>query len=925
MTKITVSQFARDLNMPADTLLEQLRSAGVELNSLDDIVTPAAKKKLLDKLQSSHGTGSASKKITLTRRKTSEIRQADGSRVQVEVRKRRSIPLDAQKAAIEQRKAEDLAAMKKAAEEEAAKAAKAAEEARLAEEKARQEAEAKAKAEAERKAAEEAKAKELAAQQQQQQQQAQRGEKPAHKDKDVQISTAADKKGADEAAKKAAAAEAARKEAAEREAEAAREAARRKAEEEAQAISAMLNRPRKVIRAEEAPEEKPQTKKATKKDSKSSAPSRRGDRADSGFTDGARNRRSAVSDERRGGGAAAADQEDGWRAAGSRGRNRSRGGRQRQQQQQPRPEPEFISREIHVPETITVADLAHKMSVKASEVIKRMMMLGQMVTINQVLDQETAMIVVEELGHRAVVAKLDDPETFLEEGFDFSDVPFVPRAPVVTVMGHVDHGKTSLLDYIRRSKTAVGEAGGITQHIGAYRVKTEGGWMTFLDTPGHEAFTAMRARGAEVTDVVILVVASDDGVMPQTREAISHAKAANVPMVVAINKIDKPEANPERVKQELVAEGVIPEEYGGDVPFVPVSAKTGQGIDDLLENVLLQAEILELKAQEDIPASGIVIEAQLDRGRGPVATILVQNGTLRRTDVVLAGASYGRVRAMVDENNKAVEAAGPSYPVEIQGLSDVPKAGDEVQVIPDERKAREIALFRQGKYRDVKLARQQAAKLESMFDNIQEGLQTLPLIVKTDVQGSLEALVQSLQKLSTDEVRVDVVYAGVGGVSESDVNLATASNAVIIGFNVRADVQARRVAEANGIDMHFYNVIYDAIDEVKAAMSGMLAPEKREDVIGMVEVREVYTISRIGKVAGCMVTEGVVRRDSSIRQLRNNVVIWTGALDSLKRFKDDAREVRSGFDCGITLRGNNDIEIGDQFEVFEIKEIARTL
>ncbi|SUA66577.1 translation initiation factor IF-2 [Oligella urethralis] len=907
MTKITVSQFARDLNMPADTLLEQLRSAGVELNSVDDIVTPAAKKKLLDKLQSSHGTGSAAKKITLTRRKTSEIRQADGSRVQVEVRKRRSISLDAQKSAIEQRKAEDLAAMKKAAEEEAARAAqaaKAAAEAKLAEEKAQQEA--KARAEAERKAAAEAKAK---AEERAAQQQAQATEAQAQK------SAAAANKAADEQARQAAAEQAA---------EEAREAARRKAEEEAQAISAMLNRPRKAMRAEAAPEEKVQTKKAPKKESKSSTPSRRGDRADSGFTDGARGRRSAVAEERRGGGVAADEQEDGWRAAGGRGRNRNRGGRQRQQQQ-PRPEPEFISREIHVPETITVADLAHKMSVKASEVIKRMMMLGQMVTINQVLDQETAMIVVEELGHKAVVAKLDDPETFLEEGFDFSDVPLVPRAPVVTVMGHVDHGKTSLLDYIRRSKTAVGEAGGITQHIGAYRVKTEGGWMTFLDTPGHEAFTAMRARGAEVTDVVILVVASDDGVMPQTREAISHAKAANVPMVVAINKIDKPEANPERVKQELVAEGVIPEEYGGDVPFVPVSAKTGQGIDDLLENVLLQAEILELKAQEDIPASGIVIEAQLDRGRGPVATILVQNGTLRRTDVVLAGASYGRVRAMVDENNQAVEAAGPSYPVEIQGLSDVPKAGDEVQVIPDERKAREIALFRQGKYRDVKLARQQAAKLESMFDNIQEGLQTLALIVKTDVQGSLEALVQSLQKLSTDEVRVDVVYSGVGGVSESDVNLATASNAVIIGFNVRADVQARRVAETNGIDMHFYNVIYDAIDEVKAAMSGMLAPEKREDVIGMVEVREVYTISRIGKVAGCMVTEGVVRRDSSIRQLRNNVVIWTGALDSLKRFKDDAREVRSGFDCGITLRGNNDIEIGDQFEVFEIKEIARSL
>ena len=908
MTKNTVAQFAKDLKMPADTLLEQLRSAGVELNSVDDVVTPAAKKKLLEKLQSSQGTGSAAKKITLTRRKTSEIRQADGSRVQVEVRKRRSIPAAAKQAAAQELAAEEQLAQQKAAEE-----------AKLAEEKARQEAEAKAEAAAEaerqaaeaaRKAEEEAKAKELAAQK-------------AAKEVQKPVSTQ-DNKAAAEAAKNAAAEEAARKEAADREAEAARNEARRKAEEEAQAISAMLNKPRKVIRAEETPAEKPAA--AKKAASKTGSNTRRGaDRADSGFTDGGRGRRgAAATEERRGGGAAATTQEEGWRAAGGRGRNRGRGSRQ--QQQQPRPEPEFIAREIHVPETITVADLAHKMSVKASEVIKRMMMLGQMVTINQVLDQETAMIVVEELGHKAVVAKLDDPETFLEEGYDFSDVEFIPRAPVVTVMGHVDHGKTSLLDYIRRSKKASGEAGGITQHIGAYRVRTEeGGIMTFLDTPGHEAFTAMRARGAEATDVVILVVASDDGVMPQTREAISHAKAAEVPMVVAINKIDKPEANPERVKQELVAEGVIPEEYGGDVPFVPVSAKTGQGIDDLLENVLLQAEILELTAQADIPAKGIVIEAQLDRGRGPVATVLVQSGTLRRGDVVLAGASYGRVRAMVDENNQQVTEAGPSYPVEIQGLSDVPKAGDEVQVVLDERKAREIALFRQGKFRDVKLARQQAAKLESMFDNIQEGLQTLTLIVKTDVQGSQEALVQSLVKLSTEEVRVEVVYAGVGGVSESDVNLATASNAVIIGFNVRADQQARRIAETNDIDMHFYNVIYDAIDDVKAAMSGMLAPEKREDVIGMVEVREVYSISRIGKVAGCMVTDGVVRRDSSVRQLRNNVVIWTGALDSLKRFKDDAKEVRSGFDCGITLRGSNDIEVGDQFEVFEIKEIARTI
>lgn len=945
MTKNTVTQFAEDLNMPADTLLEQLRSAGVELNSVDDVVTPAAKKKLLEKLQSSHGTGSAAKKITLTRRKTSEIRQADGSRVQVEVRKRRSIPTVTPQEAAKEAAAEERVAQQKALEDQAA--AKAAEEARLAEEKARQEAEEKSKteaaaaaavAEAERKAAEEAAAKQLEAQKAEQAAAAapKQEQKPVQKQANKPAPRQAQGQGQKPAprhasadSKKAPAQDATRKAAParDREAEAARNEARRKAEAEAQAISAMLNKPRKVVKAAEpAPDAAAEAKKAPKKDAKASTGRRAGERADSGFTDGARGRRApAAAEEPRRTGGAAAVQEEGWRAAGGRN-TKSRGRGRRGQQQQARPEPEFIAREIAVPETITVADLAHKMSVKATEVIKHLMMLGQMVTINQVLDQETAMIVVEELGHKAVTAKLDDPEIFLEEGYDFSDVEFVTRPPVVTVMGHVDHGKTSLLDYIRRSKTATGEAGGITQHIGAYRVRTEqGGIMAFLDTPGHEAFTAMRARGADATDVVILVVAADDGVMPQTREAISHAKAAEVPMVVAINKIDKPEANPERVKQELVAEGVIPEEYGGDVPFVPVSAKTGQGVDDLLENVLLQAEILELTAQTETPAKGIVIEAQLDRGRGPVATVLVQSGTLRRGDVVLAGSSYGRVRAMVDENNKPVAEAGPSCPVEIQGLSDVPNAGDEVQVVLDDRKAREIALFRQGKFRDVKLARQQAAKLESMFDNIQEGLQTLALIVKTDVQGSQEALVQSLVKLSTEEVRVEVVYAGVGGVSESDVNLAIASNAVIIGFNVRADVQARRVAENNGIDMHFYNVIYDAIDDVKAAMSGMLAPEKREEVIGMVEVREVYKISRIGTVAGCMVTEGLVRRDSSVRQLRNNVVIWTGALDSLKRFKDDAKEVRSGFDCGITLRSNNDIEVGDQFEAFEIKEFARTL
>ncbi|HEY7804211.1 MAG TPA: translation initiation factor IF-2, partial [Orrella sp.] len=619
---------------------------------------------------------------------------------------------------------------------------------------------------------------------------------------------------------------------------------------------------------------------------------------------------------------AAAPARDGWRAGkgGKGGKQRGRGAKVIQEVAPV----EFVAREVHVPETITVADLAHKMAVKAAEVIKHLMKLGQMVTINQVLDQETAMIVVEELGHTAVAAKLDDPEAFLEETAS-ADFEETPRAPVVTVMGHVDHGKTSLLDHIRRAKVASGEAGGITQHIGAYHVTTERGMVTFLDTPGHEAFTAMRARGAKATDIVILVVAADDGVMPQTREAIHHAKAAGVPLVVAVNKIDKPEANPDRVKQELVSEEVVPEEYGGDVPFVSVSAKTGQGIDDLLENVLLQAEILELKAAIDAPAKGLVIEARLDKGRGPVATVLVQSGTLHRGDNVLAGASYGRVRAMLDENGKPVQSAGPSIPVEIQGLTEVPAAGDELMSLADERKAREIALFRQGKFRDVKLARQQAAKLESMFEPTAEGMQTLSLIVKTDVQGSQEALVAALVKLSTEEIKVQVVHAAVGGVSESDVNLAIASGAVVIGFNVRADQATRKLAENNGVDIRYYNIIYDAVDEVKAAMSGMLSPERREEVVGMVEVREVYHISKIGTVAGCMVTDGLVRRDSHVRMLRDNVVIWTGHIDSLRRFKDDVKEVKSGFDCGITLKGNNDIKVGDQFEAFEVREVARSL
>ena len=566
------------------------------------------------------------------------------------------------------------------------------------------------------------------------------------------------------------------------------------------------------------------------------------------------------------------------------------------------------------------------MAVKASEVIKQLMKLGQMVTINQVLDQETAMILVEEMGHVAHAAKLDDPEALLEVGEEHPDAELLPRAPVVTVMGHVDHGKTSLLDYIRRAKVASGEAGGITQHIGAYHVETPRGMITFLDTPGHEAFTAMRARGAKATDIVILVVAADDGVMPQTREAIAHAKAAGVPLVVAINKIDKPGSNPDRVKTELVAEQVVPEEYGGESPFISVSAKTGEGIDTLLENVLLQAEILELKASIDTPAKGLVIEAKLDKGRGPVATIMVQSGTLKRGDIVLAGSSYGRVRAMLDENGKPINEAGPSIPVEIQGLTEVPAAGEEVMVLADERKAREIALFRQGKYRDVKLAKQQAAKLENMFEQMGEGeVKNLALIIKADVQGSQEALVASMQKLSTSEVRVQVVHAAVGGISESDVNLALASKAVIIGFNVRADASARKLAESSGIDIRYYNIIYDAIDEIKAAMGGMLSPEKRESALGLVEIRQVFMVSKVGAIAGCYVLEGMVKRGAHVRLLRDNVVIWTGELDSLKRFKDDVKEVKNGFECGLSLKNYNDIKEGDQLEVFEVQEVARTL
>jgi len=1001
MSSNTVAQFAIELKMPANVLLDQLRSAGVELNSVEDNVTDSDKARLLESLRRSHGA-TEGKKITLTRRQTSEIRQADGTgksrTIQVEVRKKRVFvkrdtpdavdgtstdvaaqpasdlhdanvpaeqvavaPVAIEASAVEQH---DAPAIETAADEKTVSVETIAAET-FVEEKAEPvvapavQAEPEVVAQVSPAVSVEAN---VEAQPVAQEPAAQAAPvvsadvtEPAAPPVEVatELNTPVPASvepvvtepvvapAATVPAEPAKWTKPLRGRAAPTVAPAApvdgavRDEARRASEAEAAALRDMLNRPRKVIKAPE-PEaaalsgtlHKPSAgAKGAKKEGATDAAGKKvikSGEVSSTWSDDASRKKPAEKRD-----APAAPGRDGWRAGGkgkAGGKKGARGSNAAQTQDRREPAPiEFIAREIHVPETISVADLAHKMSVKAGEVIKHLMKLGQMVTINQVLDQETAMIVVEELGHKAIAAKLDDPEAFLDEEAPHEDVQLMPRAPVVTVMGHVDHGKTSLLDYIRRAKVASGEAGGITQHIGAYHVETERGMVTFLDTPGHEAFTAMRARGAKATDLVILVVAADDGVMPQTREAIHHAKAAGVPLVVAVNKIDKPGANPERVKQELVVEEVVPEEYGGDVPFVSVSAKTGEGIDALLENVLLQAEVLELKAAIDAPAKGIVIEARLDKGRGPVATILVQSGTLHRGDVVLAGASYGRVRAMLDENGKPIQSAGPSIPVEIQGLTEVPAAGDELMSLADERRAREIALFRQGKFRDVKLARQQAAKLESMFENVTEGSQTLSLIVKTDVQGSQEALVTSLVKLSTEEVRVQVVHAAVGGISESDVNLAIASGAVIIGFNVRADASSKKLAESNGVDIRYYNIIYDAVDEVKLAMSGMLAPEKREEVIGMVEIREVYTISRIGTVAGCMVTEGLVRRDSQVRLLRGNVVHWTGYLESLRRFKDDVKEVKSGFDCGITLRNNNDLQVGDQLEIFEIKEVARSL
>ena len=941
MTNITVAEFANELKRPADTLMEQLQAAGVPKQSASDALTDADKQKLLNYLQG--GDAAPRRKITLTKKTTSEIKQADATgkarTIQVEVRKKRTFVKRDDEPVAAPEPVEAPAPAPAAPVIDAAEQARRDDEARRQQElMRRQEEEAAEKRrqreEQERQAAERTAAADAPAAAPAPAAEPAPAAAPAASAPAPLAEPAAAPAPAAEPAPAPAPAPVAAAPSAEAEDEAARareqEESRRKALAEAEAIRAMMSAPRKVLVAK-----KPEDRKAdeAKAGAKGTLTKPAGTAAKTTTTANKEVKSAKLSSSWAGdpakkkgiptrGDTSGGVGRGNWRS-GPRGR---RGDRDRDERSAPAAPVEQRVIEVHVPETITVAELAHKMAVKASEVIKALMKMGQMVTINQPLDQDTAMIVVEEMGHTAVVAALDDPEAFTEDEVQAAAAEALPRPPVVTVMGHVDHGKTSLLDYIRRAKVAVGEAGGITQHIGAYHVETPRGVVSFLDTPGHEAFTAMRARGAQATDIVILVVAADDGVMPQTREAIKHAKAAQVPIVVAITKSDKPEANPDKVKGELVGEEVVPEEFGGDSPFVSVSSKTGQGIDELLEHVLLQAEVLELKAPVEAAAKGIVIEASLDKGRGPVATVLVQSGTLKVGDVVLAGQTSGRVRAMLDENGRQAKSAGPSIPVEIQGLADVPQAGDDFMVMADERRAREIATYRAGKFRNTKLAKQQAAKLENMFADMTAGeVKTLPIIIKADVQGSQEALSQSLLKLSTDEVKVQLVYTGVGGISESDINLAIASNAVVIGFNVRADVGARKLAEGNDIDIRYYRIIYDAVDELKTAMSGMLAPEQKEEVIGTAEIRTVFVASKIGTVAGSYVTSGVVRRDAHFRLLRDNVVIYTGEIESVKRMKDDVREVKEGFECGIKLKNYNDIREGDQLEIFEIKEIARTL
>ncbi|ASI90012.1 translation initiation factor IF-2 [Vibrio mediterranei] len=904
MTKLTVKALSEEIGTPVDRLIEQLADAGLN-KSESDQVNDEEKQTLLTHLKKEHGDTSGDAeptRLTLQRKTRSTLSVSAGGGkskdVQVEVRKKRTY---VKRSAIdEQAKREAEEAANREAEERAQ---------REAEELAKREAAEKAQREAEEKAKQEAEEKRLA-------------EEKAKREAD-------DKRDVDSTAEKRDEAEKAKKQMNAKNAEAKKEAdeLKRRQEEEAQrkaeAEAARLAEEARKLAEENAArwsEEEKKSKDSEKADyhTTTSTYAREAEDAQDRSEEKAPRRRKKKS---------AQERDD------SRG---GRGGRNQRGKKGKLAKPTSMQhgfdktatvakQDVVIGETIVVSELAQKMSVKGTEVIKVMMKMGAMATINQVIDQETAQLVAEEMGHKVVLRKENELEEAVLSDRDATSEA-VSRAPVVTIMGHVDHGKTSTLDYIRRTHVASGEAGGITQHIGAYHVETENGMITFLDTPGHAAFTAMRARGAQATDIVVLVVAADDGVMPQTVEAIQHAKAAGVPLIVAVNKIDKEDANPDNVKNELAQYDVIPEEWGGENMFVHISAKQGTNIDGLLEAILLQSEVLELTAVADGMASGVVVESFLDKGRGPVATVLVQSGTLRKGDIVLCGQEYGRVRAMRDELGKEVTEAGPSIPVEILGLSGVPSSGDEATVVRDERKAREVANYRQGKFRDVKLARQQKAKLENMFSNMTAGdVAELNVVLKADVQGSVEAIADSLLKLSTDEVKVNIVGSGVGGITETDAVLAAASNAIILGFNVRADASARRAVETENLDLRYYSIIYQLIDEVKQAMGGMLAPEFKQEIIGLAEVRDVFKSPKLGAIAGCMVTEGTIKRNNPIRVLRDNVVIYEGELESLRRFKDDVQEVKNGYECGIGVKNYNDVRVGDQIEVFEIVEIKRTL
>ena len=895
MTDVTIKALASEIQTSVDRLIQQFADAGIR-KSADDSVTSQEKQTLLTHLNREHG--SAPDKLTLQRktRSTLNIPGTGGKSksVQIEVRKKRTFV-----------KRDPQEAERLAAEEQAQ---------REAEEQARREAEEAAKREAqlkaEREAAEQAK-REVA---DKAKREAAEKDKVSNQHTDEMTKTAQ----AEKIRRENEAAELKRK---------SEEEARRKLEEEARRVAEEARRmaeenEKNWSETSDSPEDSSDYHVTTSQHARQAEDDN--DREVEGGRGRSRSSKAARPAKKGNKHAESkADREEARAAVrGGKGGKHRKGSALQQGFQKPA---QAVNRDVVIGETITVGELANKMAVKGSQVIKAMMKLGAMATINQVIDQETAQLVAEEMGHKVILRRENELEEAVMSDRD-TGAAAEPRAPVVTIMGHVDHGKTSLLDYIRSTKVASGEAGGITQHIGAYHVETENGMITFLDTPGHAAFTSMRARGAQATDIVVLVVAADDGVMPQTIEAIQHAKAAQVPVVVAVNKIDKPEADPDRVKNELSQYGILPEEWGGESQFVHVSAKAGTGIDELLDAILLQAEVLELKAVRKGMASGAVIESFLDKGRGPVATVLVREGTLHKGDIVLCGFEYGRVRAMRNELGQEVLEAGPSIPVEILGLSGVPAAGDEVTVVRDEKKAREVALYRQGKFREVKLARQQKSKLENMFANMTEGeVHEVNIVLKADVQGSVEAISDSLLKLSTDEVKVKIIGSGVGGITETDATLAAASNAILVGFNVRADASARKVIDAESLDLRYYSVIYHLIDEVKAAMSGMLSPELKQQIIGLAEVRDVFKSPKFGAIAGCMVTEGTIKRHNPIRVLRDNVVIYEGELESLRRFKDDVNEVRNGMECGIGVKNYNDVRVGDMIEVFEIIEIQRTI